>query len=277
MAYKGHFPAQTVKAAPFGLLSVATVVEHGEDDQHWAGLDFDFVRPLNGYTAGSWATCNSSSTVTVHNSSSAERFPTGTALGITVDRTCSAVGESIEDRNADISAALDLFTGKAVERELWTGDFAKTLTPDGFFLASASATSAGTASSVAHGLALLEDAVAACGMGEQATIHMTRGTASGLGGDYIVERDGVLQTVSGSLVAAGSGYPGTGADGTTKTFIYATGPVAVHLGPIVVVEDRASGGFDASDNTLLVRAERFAAFTTASDCLFRVQVDLTAL
>jgi hypothetical protein len=278
MTYKGYFPTTTVTPAPFGLLSVAAVVEHGEDDQNWAGLNFDYVKGLTGYKAGIWATCGSSTeTDSVYDSTADERFSTGTAIGITVDRVCSTVGESIEDRNADAEAALDLVTGKAIEQEFWTGTFAKTLTPDGFYLASAGAVSAGTASSVAHGLALLEDAVAACGMGEQAVIHMTRGTASGLGGDRIIERDGVLQTVSGSLVAAGAGYAGTGPDGIAKTFLYATGPLTVHLGPTTVVEERASGGFDATDNTLLVRAERFAAVTTVSDCLLVVQVDLADL
>jgi hypothetical protein len=277
MAYKGYFPASPVKAAPFGLLSVATVVEHDETDLQWAGFDFDYVAPANGYTAGVWSTCASTPAAVLYNSSSAERFPTGNALGITVDRSCSVLGETPEERFDDIEAALDLITGKALERELWTGDFAKTLTPDGFFLASALAVNAGTAASPVHGLALLEDAVAACSMGEQTTIHMTRGTATALGGDVIAERDGVLETTGGSLVCAGPGYPGTGADGTTKTFIYATGPITVHLSPTSVVEDRAASGFDATDNTLLVRAERFAAFTVTSECLFRVQVDLADL
>jgi hypothetical protein len=113
-------------------------------------------------------------------------------------------------------------------------------------------------------------------MGEQGIIHMSKGTGAALGSYILQEREGHLETFSGTHIAAGVGYSGLD-ENDSKTWLYATGPITVHLSPVTTVVDKTANGFDSSDNTLLVRAERFAAFTFASDCLFAVQVDLADL
>ena len=107
---------------------------------------------------------------------------------------------------------------------------------------------------------------------------MSKGTGAALGTYILQERESHLETVSGTHIAAGVGYSGLD-QSDSKTWLYATGPITVHLGPVTTVVDKMANGygFDSSDNTLLVRAERFAAFTFASDCLFAVQVDLATL
>ena len=275
MTFKGHFPATKVVRAPFGLLSVATVMEHSEDDVNWAGFDFDYVRNNADYSAGVWATCGASTPAhTIYDSTTMDRYVTNTAFGITVDRACSTIGSTLEERNQEASDALDVVTGKALEHVLWNGCAAPVSGP--FYLTNGDAVDAGPAGSVIEGLALLEDALADCSMGEQGIIHMSKGTGAALGSNILQERDGHLQTFSGTHIAAGVGYSGLD-ENDSKTWLYATGPITVHLSPVTTVVDKTANGFDSSDNTLLVRAERFAAFTFASECLFSVQVDLATL
>lgn len=277
MAFKGHFPATKVVRAPFGLLSVATVMEHSEGDVNWAGFDFDYVRTNANYSVGVWPTCGASTPAhTIYDSTEMDRVVTNTAFAITVDKACSTIGSTLEERNQEATDALDVVTGKALEHVIWNGCAAPVSGP--FYFTNGNATDVGPAGSVMEGLALLEDALAECSIGEQGIIHMSKGTGAALGSYILQEREGHLETVSGTHIAAGVGYSGLD-ENDSKTWLYATGPITVHLSPVTTVVDKMANGygFDSSDNTLLVRAERFAAFTFASDCLFAVQVDLATL
>jgi hypothetical protein len=250
-------------------------MEHSEEDVKWAGFDFDYVKTNANYSVGVWPTCGSRNPVhTIYDSTGSDTIETNIAFGITVDKACSTIGSTLEERNKEASDALEVITGKAVEHILWNGCAAPVSGP--FYLTNGNAVDAGSAGSVMEGLALLEDALADCSMGEQGIIHMSKGTASAFGSVILQEREGHLETLAGTHIAAGVGYSGLD-QSEAKTFMYATGPITVHLSPVTTVVDKVANGFDSSDNTLLVRAERFGAFTFASDCLFSVQVDLADL
>lgn len=182
---------------------------------------------------------------------------------------------------------------KAIEHELWTGALSQQEKDDwetahsgetfpNRWLSSTDAvdvTPSGTAVKAKYGLALLEKALADCGAGIKGTIHMTRDIASVLN---LKDRNGALRTSLGNLVIAGTGYTGTGPTGAapsgTQTWLYATGPVSVRLGPVAAVPDkntRLTGqSVNTSNNNVTVYASRPAAVTWDSCCLYAVKVDL---
>jgi hypothetical protein len=90
-------------------------------------------------------------------------------------------------------------------------------------------------------------------------------------------RGGVLMTKSGNLVAAGSGYPGTGPSGQaitpTTSWMFATGPVFAYASQTRVNDLRTA--LDRSTNTVKYIAER--TYVIGWDCCHAaVQTDISA-
>lgn len=117
----------------------------------------------------------------------------------------------------------------------------------------------GTAVSPGVGLSFLEEAIGTtC---REGLLHLTPAVVGGLqafplGGDS----DMRLETANGTPVASGMGYqdvttPDLSAPGDTEDWVFATGPVRVYLGPIVITEPRES--LDRATNVLTFRAERY--------------------
>lgn len=191
---------------------------------------------------------------------------------------CSTFGFGKRDVEKRALYALEACTQKALENEFWTGSLATT---NGYtenrYLAhtdTVNLTGAGGPVKVRYGLALLERALADCGCGTRGTIHVTRDVGSVLAQKVV---DNHLETNLGNYLVAGTGYPGTGPDGTapaTGTWMYATGEVSVLLGPGDAVGRNIGEQVDRSNNTWEARAQRPAAVTWDGCCAFAVHVDL---
>lgn len=191
---------------------------------------------------------------------------------------CSTWGFQARDVEQRALDALEACTQKALENEFWTGSLATT---NGYtenrYLASTDTvdeTPGGVAVKLRYGLAILERALADCGCGTRGTIHVTRDVGSALPVKVVGDH---LETQLGNLVVAGSGYTGSGPDGTipgTGTWIYATGPVSVLLGKSEAIGAKLIQQVDSSKNTWEARAQRPAAVTWDGCCAFAVHVDL---
>jgi hypothetical protein len=117
----------------------------------------------------------------------------------------------------------------------------------------------GTAVSAGVALSLLEEAIGeTCRRG---MIHVTPATVSALQAFPIGDvTDTRLITANGTPVVSGMGYQDVDttslpSPGATEDYAFATGPVEVYLGPIVITDVRET--LDRSDNTLTFRAERY--------------------
>lgn len=112
---------------------------------------------------------------------------------------------------------------------------------------------------VAHALGALEQALATCYAG-QGLIHVPRSALPTLAAWKLarVDDDGQLVTPGGNRIVAGSGYTGSGPDGTAAaagtSWIYATGPGFGYRSDVYVSPVRES--LDRSTNTLRMLAER---------------------
>lgn len=107
------------------------------------------------------------------------------------------------------------------------------------------------------GLGMLEQAARDCYPG-QATIHMPLRLGSILADHHdVVIRGGTMQTIAGSKIVLGAGYPGTAPDGTTDegvSWVYATGPVFFQRDTAVQFDEVSS--LDRSVNTVNIITER---------------------
>lgn len=107
------------------------------------------------------------------------------------------------------------------------------------------------------GIGMLEQAARDCYPG-QATIHAPLRLGSLFAEHHnIVTRGGVAQTVVGSNIVLGAGYPGTAPDGTTDegvSWVYATGPVFYMRDQ--AVQFRREDSLDRSVNTVTIITER---------------------
>jgi hypothetical protein len=109
-------------------------------------------------------------------------------------------------------------------------------------------------------LSILENAIGATG--RMGMIHATPAIVAALTAEKLVSPDdqGAITTPNGNPVVSGGGYIGTDpVNGDTpaegQDWMFATGPVQVRLGPVVMTDVRES--LDRSDNTLTFRAERY--------------------
>jgi hypothetical protein len=128
------------------------------------------------------------------------------------------------------------------------------------------ATTCVTGADAAQALGELEQCLADCYAG-QGVIHIPRVALPTLAAwNLIEERDGRLYTTAGNLVAVGSGYTGSGPDGTDPAdgtaWIYATGAVFGYRGDVQVTSPRDS--IDRSANTMRMIAER--TYVIAFEC-----------
>lgn len=290
MAFKGIFPAAKLTPAPFGLFSVADVKKHGGGDEHWIAR-FDQESEACAFDTSIIDVCGGVEPVSVFDTNDGLRYIPVSPFGIVAKDACLTPGWSVTDRKARVLRQLELITPKAIEVELWNGTFRQDVDGDdqGMYLSSDAAEVVETgAQKPKIGLALLEQALANCSTGFQGTIHMSPLVGTMIGME--MQKDGdTLYTMNGNKVVVGSGYDGRG-PGDTKSpsnnfvhWVYATGPMFVHLGInelITVSLAEATNLLDLTENggpqtnEMTFVAERPASVHWDGCCHLAVQVDV---
>lgn len=283
--FRGVYPAGDLTPAPCGILSVARVTEHTgrEYDERWIrGFDQEFDT-LPSYVR--LLTVNDATVADgeLTDNQGEDRFLRYVPFYIDVESLASTFSLPGEDRFARVVAQLKAVTQKALEYEYWEGVAARGLIstgPDVFdsgennmYLRRKDASVIPQAGAFAPQIALmyLEQAISNSPIGENGVIHMTRDVASNLGSRLIYKKgedelSGRAMTRLGTPVIIGSGYTGNGpiddsnaAASATNKWIYATGPVNVHLGKIEIVNDNLAQGADVTINDMRIKAYRPAA------------------
>lgn len=275
MAFRGVIDAPEINSTPCGLLSVARVTTHTarEYDERWI-RGFSYIYDTEGTIR---LLTTNDDTVTggeLFNSDDLPRYKDYDPFFIEVEDHSSTFGVLGVDRIKKIKKQLEVATQKAAERELWDGLTAQAIVGSpNTFLASADASVVHAGAHEAYmGLYHLEQAISESPLGEQGVIHMTRDVASVLGSRLVFGKDEdgkfSVQTRLGTPVIIGSGYSGNGpledenrAASISNKWMYATGPVYVHLGKIEVVNENLGQGLDVStmQNSLRLKATRPAA------------------
>ena len=276
MAFRGIYPAPDLVHAPCGLLSVARVMTHttANYDERWVrgfSYEFDSQPEVQLFTVNDVDTGNAGKSGT----SSLPQFKEYDPFFIQVTDTRSYFGINGEDRFAIARKQLEAATQKAVELELWEGLASIGETNGNDFLREESAASVVNSGALAPATALmlLEQAISSSPAGTNGVIHMTRDVASILGSRLIYSpadggKTGKAMTRLGTEVVIGSGYTGAGrlSDANTTAsasnkWMFATGPVDVHLSKIEIVNENLGQGATVSTNTndLTVKAVRAAA------------------
>jgi hypothetical protein len=272
--------------SPFGILSpAATVVE--DSSVNWLdGFTYEIgdarVSIKNRAMSG-----GSTASVVVVAPNDSDALRTYYPFVIESDFHASNFALTPENIEARAAEALAFVTQKAVEREFWNGDIAKTLTASGAatgnrYLASTSAIditpTPGTGLKARAAQALLEEALGNATVGSAGVIHTSRAVASILAPKYDDDAT-TLKTAIGNNIVAGSGYSNLGPTGFPATgnyrWMYATGPVTVRLGPIDYRPLQVSQAVDIRQNTTEYTASRAAAVTWSTSNLYAVLVDLS--
>lgn len=293
----GVFPAAELKPARGGILDgAASVTEHADSWGQWTNGAYFWTTDacpvdliLSDYCS------NAAEGLIASNSSgsSVEGWP----FGIITRYSCLTVGTKLEEMKATALVQNRIGTQKALEYELWSGGISRASNHLGNrFLSgpgTVDVTPGGTAVPVKLGIAVLEQALGDCGLGSAGAIHMTRSTAALAPGTGTIEWDDSdkLVTILKTPVIAGVGYdanigfttdpviqipvpvPGPVGPMPTTQWMYATGPVSVHLGPSEVIDTPPM--INIMTNEISVLAGRPAAIYYDSCCTFAVNVDLT--
>jgi len=291
----GIFPAAKLIPAPGGILDGAQAVhEHPDSWAKWTNGAFGWLSeacPVDIILAD-YCTNAGEGIIGTSTAAPGEGWP----FGILTRYACYTVGIKLEEAKAIALRQNEAATQKALEWELWTGGVA---TASGHetdrYLSSAASidvTPGGAPIEVEKGIAALEQALADCGMGVQGTIHMSRSAASLAVTKKAVEwRDGKLVSSLRTPVIAGVGYdptvvraatapppqvpiapPDPVGPAPTTQWMYASGPVVVHLGPSEIINIQPQ--VNIVTNEISVLAGRPAALIYDSCCTFAVNVDL---
>lgn len=276
-------PTAGTVQSPFGILSPATATYEYNSDYWTSGITYSIEDAGVVVKLGTIFGANPVDSVKViDNSANTDRFDFYFPFDISASVKVSTMGTHPDDIRESAENALSLVTQKALEIELWNGSAAKLLTEtnDNRYLASDVSTdvtpTSGTAIKPRYGLAVLEEAIAQSPLGGQGLIHATKDVASVLR----VKADGdVLRTNLGTPVVAGAGYSKkgpTGADAPAgQAWMYATGPVSIHLGKTNVTPMKLNEAVDTRINTIEYFVDRPAAITWATRNSYAVLVDLS--
>jgi hypothetical protein len=291
MAFRGIYPPAKLKPAPGGILSVADVMTHKSNDydERWVrGFSFEF---------DSFPTVNildevGASAENLFDEAGTPRYLEYIPFFIEVESFESTFGLPGEDRFDRVKKQLEAVTQKAVEKELWDGPAAIAYGNDNIYLTKTGEATIPVAGAHSADKALfhLEQAISLSPVGANGVIHMTRDVASILGSRliYVSKGDGERGkaiTRLGTEVIIGSGYSGNGPIGATgatasatNRWMFATGPVEVHLGKVEVVNENLGQGIDASINDMRIKALRPAAvyFDPSIHYAMRVEVPANA-
>lgn len=202
---------------------------------------------------------------------------------------CKVIGNVALDAYRElVEDQLDNGTPKALEFQFWTNTLASRMqsldssaTEITGLTSAAAIVTGSTIFDRQVGLAMAGKALADCGAGTIGMIHAPSWLVQLWWNDgaLAVDDNGYLVTaVRGDRVVAGSGYPGTGPAGTAaptalQTWIYATGPVEVYLGPVTNLGETIAESFSRTTNDVEFRAERTALIRWDPCCHTAVLLD----
>lgn len=251
MAFNGIIPASPLEVRPCGLFSVARMVDHREEDEHWlSGSDIETsAYPVVQIRTQQDAVVAGGSGVVFDGTNKSDTYKTTpffvelTANKTSVDFLRGGLTPGLEEQARAVAQ-------KAVERELWEGIATQNATPASEAAYLRRAANDGGATVVTSGgaspekaLYLIEQSIAESPTGGPGIIHMTPDVASALGSRlrYFekndIDKNTYAVTRIGTLVVIGAGYTGAGpkgANGTaasaTNKWMFATGAVSVELG-----------------------------------------------
>lgn len=209
--------------------------------------------------------------------------------------TCSTFGSKATDFKKRAKRKLESVKSHWLEVEFWRGDHAVTSGYDNLYLGrSASLTivnPAATSTPLVYAFGLLEQALSTCMNGGGGVIHVSRMVATLLESAHLIKvvpdsdkKNSTIRyyTMFGTEVIAGSGYDGSGpgqavADVTGNTqWIYATGPVGVAEGKVIVTPETEREAMNRSTNQLSYVAARTVAATWDGCCHLGINVNLCA-
>lgn len=277
----------TFSARQYGLLSVVQA-RFDESDQHWQnGVTYQSLCGIGGTTYNDFCVTGNPAPRKSANMTTPLRGATPfTAIG-RVD--CSPQGYSQDERMALAFAALTNTEAWQVERTFWTGSINITGGPPGvtttvyphlaanaavfdstttqsILLQSAAVPVTGTTVvDIVEGIGYLEQAMATCYNGQPVLHVPIQLIEQGFRAGIFKVNAGHIETMHGSLIAAGGGYTGSGPDGTSipgALWVYATGQIFAYRSSAFEPSFRES--FDRSTNTVQAFAER--TYVLGWDC-----------
>lgn len=274
---------------PYGLMSVVQLVTDDPDQTHWKnGIQYqrDTCRPAESTLASCPVVTGygKDPTVTGVQTKGAQPFTVYSSI------TCSPVGGFWDEAEERTIRALTEGEARAVEDVFWTGQIdhpstgviyphlaANTEVSDGIILLQPAALTPVTGVvDIVEAVGILESHLGTC-YGSVGVIHAPREALAHMSANYLLKEKGQqLQTMGGTPVAFGSGYPGTSPAGVQPpsgtVWLYATGAITLRRSEITVTSTRVQG-LDRSVNTLQLFAER--TYVIGWDCcLFGVPVSL---
>jgi hypothetical protein len=247
----------------YGLFSAVGPFRAGDRERWESGVQWEPLTCAPAEGIGDPA-CAPDATVGLPKSLDKNRAPIGDATAFTIygHDICNPVGgNNIVQAQGRATAHLVAREEARVEQALWTGDLGNIPNlagtgdaPDPEVLAG------GTAVSPDVAFALLEDYVAG-EYGSLGVIHVTRGTATQAAARRLVEVRGArLQTVIGTPVVAGAGYPGTSPAGASagagKAWAFASPAIFGYRSEVFTSSNRPGDLLDRSRNDLYAVAER---------------------
>lgn len=259
MAFNGIIPASPLEVRPCGLFSVARLVDHREEEEHWlSGSDIESnAFPTVQIRTNQDSVISDGSGVIFDGSDSPETYRSSPFF---VELAASKTSVDYLRENEDLTPTMEnqvkAVAQKAVERELWEGPAILNSTPatEAAFLrrkpSDGGATVVTTTGvSPEKALSLIEQSISDSPTGGSGVIHMTHDVASQLGSRlrYFekneIDEKTYAVTRLGTFVIIGSGYTGAGPIGEagtaateTNKWIFATGGVTVELGRPFVQE-----------------------------------------
>jgi len=287
--FNGIYPTPPLDIAPCGLLSVARVVKHSDEDEHWLNLGYTetdaYPKVVIQTNVGNTEYALSSGT----GAANTQVLP----FWIELNKKQTTIDFLREDfESGPFMDQIDAVSQKAVERELWDGAATRgntTPATDGYLTKTGGAsikTSGGVTPDKA--LYLIEQSISDSPTGGRGIIHMTRDVASALGSRLQYEakarddKKAYARTRLGTLVVIGSGYTGNGPIGTagaaasaTNKWIFATGGVEVHLGKAEFTNKDVAKAINPNTNDVEVQVLRPAAVIFDPSIFSAAQVTLT--
>jgi hypothetical protein len=274
MTFQGVFDAPELIPASCGILSVANVTKHdgGSKNETWVrGFSYRYnsLATIRLLTENDDVVSNG----TLFDATSLSIYKEYRPFFIESEVFRSALGILGEDRFEEALKKLEAATQKAVEREMWEGSTAKAASNTNDFLTKAAGITIPKTGAVTASEALmhLEQHISDSATGTAGVIHMTSDVASVLGAKLIYlpgadSKPGSVMTRLGTKVIVGAGYTGSGPVGDanatpslTNRWIYATGPVEVHLSKSEIVNDTLAQGMNPRINDMIIKAVRAAA------------------